>query len=464
MRKPWSSSGDAVLPYVGTACLASLLFGYHLGVINGSLEHIAAGLGFAGDAILQGWVVSSTLAGAAAGSFTGGALADKIGRRRTFQLNAVPLFLGPLLSSCSGGFESMVLGRILAGLGIGISSAVAPLYISEIAPTEDRGALGSLNQLGINIGILLALVAGLPLADSPNWWRAMFLLATIPAVFLFVGMFKCPESPRWLVKQGRLAEAEMASRLLWGKTNKFEETIGDLKSDGSEAVEQDASWGELFSKRYWKVVSVGASLFLIQQFSGINAVVFFSTAVFRGAGIKSDVAASALVGLANVIGSIVASSQMDKQGRKYLLITSFTGMAISMLILALSLAWRALQNFSAVLAVLATVSYMLAFSYGAGPVPALLLAEMFASQIRAKAMALSLGVHWVCNFIIGLLFLSVVEKVGVSVVYLGFGSVCLGGAFYVLNNVVETKGRSLEEIERELSPVVYDDAAAFAHL
>jgi sugar porter (SP) family MFS transporter len=288
----------------------------------------------------------------------------------------------------------------------------------------------------------------------------MFLLAIVPAVLLFCGMFKCPESPRWLVKQGRIAEAEAASRLLWGKENKFEETIGELHSSTSE---EDASWGELLSKRYRKVVSVGASLFFIQQFSGINAVVFFSTAVFRGAGIKSDVAASALVALSNVIGSIVASSQMDKKGRKNLLITSFAGMAVAMLVLATSLAWQALKTISAILAVLAAVSYMLAFSYGVGPIPALLLAEMFASRIRAKAMAVSLGVHWVCNFVIGLLFLSVVEKVGVSVVYLVFGAVCLCGILYVSKNVVETKGRSLEEIERELTPVVYDDndAAVF---
>lgn len=461
MRKLWSSSGDAVLPFVLTACLASVLFGYHLGVINGSLEHIAAGLGFADDTILQGWVVSSTLAGAAVGCFSGGVLADKIGRRRTFQLNAVPLLLGPLISSTSGGFEGMVLGRILAGIGIGISSAVVPLYISEIAPTEDRGALGSLNQIGINIGILLALVAGLPLADMPSWWRGMFLLAIVPAILLFLGMFKCPESPRWLVKQGKFAEAEIASRLLWGRANKFEESIADLNTENPQAIEEDATWGELLSRRYRKVVLVGAGLFMIQQFSGINAVVFFSTAVFRGAGIKSDVAASALVGLANVIGSVVASSQMDKRGRKYLLIVSLSGMAVSMLILALSLAWRALQTFSAALAVLATISYMLAFSYGTGPVPALLLSEMFALQIRAKAMAVSLGVHWVCNVMIGLLFLRVVEKVGVSLVYLGFGAVCLTGILFVSKNVVETKGRTLEEIEREASPLLQDDAPGF---
>jgi MFS family permease len=134
------------------------------------------------------------------GSFTGGALADKLGCRRGLQMNALPLFFGTLLSGTSNGVESMVVGRILAGVGIGISSSVVPLYISEISPKEIRGALGSANQVSINVGILLAIVAGLPLADNPAWWRTMFYLATIPAVLLFVGMVYSPESPRWLYK------------------------------------------------------------------------------------------------------------------------------------------------------------------------------------------------------------------------------------------------------------------------
>ncbi|CAK9224175.1 unnamed protein product [Sphagnum troendelagicum] len=443
---------SSVLPFVGVACLGALLFGYHLGVVNASLEYIAAELGFPFSLVLQGWVVSSTLAGAAVGSFTGGALADKLGCRRGLQMNALPLFFGTLLSGTSNGVESMVVGRVLAGVGIGISSSVVPLYISEISPKEIRGALGSANQVSINVGILLAIIAGLPLADNPAWWRTMFYLATIPAVLLFVGMVYSPESPRWLYKQGKTAEGEAAERQLWGRL-KLEESFIATKATNS-SVEEDATWRDLFGKRYRKVVGVGASLFLLQQFSGINAVVYYSTQVFQSADISSGVAASALVAAANVIGAVVASYLMDKQGRKKLLMTSFSGMGASMLVLSLCLSWHALEAFSGILSVLGTITYVVAFSLGAGPVPALLLAEIFASRIRPKAIALSLGVHWVCNFLIGLVFLSVVQYVGVSTVYLGFAAVSAAAVFYVANNVVETKGCSLEEIERELSSAV----------
>ncbi|KAH8942340.1 hypothetical protein BDL97_14G094200 [Sphagnum fallax] len=453
-KQTGSSSGGIVLPAVGVACMGAILFGYHLGVVNGALEYIAKDLGFAADPILQGWVVSSTLAGATVGSFTGGSLADKIGCRRTFQLDAIPLLIGTLLSANAAGFQAMVIGRILVGFGIGVSSGVVPLYISEVSPTEIRGALGSVNQLSICVGILLALLAGLPLVSNPAWWRSMFAIATIPTVLLFLGMVYSPESPRWLYKQGRIAEAETSARRLWG-TAKLESALADLKESNSDAgASEDAGWGDLFSRRYRKVVGVGMSLFLFQQFAGINAVVYFSTNVFRSAGIASDVAASALVGAANVIGTAVASSLMDKQGRKKLLITSFTGMAASMLLLSLALSWPSLAAYSGTLAVLGTVSYVLAFSLGAGPVPGLLLPEIFASRIRAKAVALSLGVHWISNFMIGLMFLNVVKRFGVNRVYLGFSAVCALAVLYISNNVVETKGRSLEEIERELSPAV----------
>eukprot|EP00250_Pteridium_aquilinum_P008877 c18277_g3_i1 orf=114-1754(+) len=448
-----ASSQGSVLPYVGIACLGAILFGYHLGVVNGALEYLAKDLGIASNPVLQGWVVSSTLAGATIGSFTGGSLADQFGCTRTFQLDAVPLIIGAVLSATAQGVHAMIIGRFLVGLGIGVTSALVPLYISEISPTEIRGALGSVNQLFICIGILVALVAGLPLAGNPSWWRTMFWLAVIPAFLMGVGMFFAPESPRWLFKQGKVVETETAIKKLWGK-GKIETTIASLRAGSSESGGEDAGWMDLFSSRYRKVVTVGAALFLFQQFAGINAVVYYSTAVFRSAGITSDVAASALVGAANVLGTVVASSLMDKQGRKKLLIISFLGMALSMLVLSLGLSLPSLAAYSGTLAVLGTVSYILAFSLGAGPVPALLLPEIFASKIRAKAVSLSLGVHWVTNFMIGLYFLSAVNKFGVSTVYQGFAAVCVVAALYISQNVVETKGKSLEEIERELSAVV----------
>ncbi|XP_030461141.2 plastidic glucose transporter 4 [Syzygium oleosum] len=449
--KPETKSSGTVLPYVGVACLGAILFGYHLGVVNGALEYLAKDLGIAENTVAQGWIVSTLLAGATVGSFTGGALADKFGRTRTFQLDAIPLVIGAFLCATAQSVQTMIIGRLLAGIGIGISSAIVPLYISEISPTEIRGALGSVNQLFICIGILAALVAGLPLAGNPLWWRSMFGIALIPSVLLALGMGFSPESPRWLFQQGKIVEAEKAIRTLCGK-EKVAEVMQDLTASQSGSAEPEAGWFDLFSSRYWKVVSVGAALFLFQQLAGINAVVYYSTSVFRSAGIASDVAASALVGAANVLGTTVASSLMDKQGRKSLLMISFTGMAASMLLLSLSFTWKVLAPYAGPLAVVGTVLYVLSFSLGAGPVPALLLPEIFASRIRAKAVSLSLGMHWISNFVIGLFFLSVVNKYGISSVYLGFSAVCLLAVLYIAGNVVETKGRSLEEIERALNP------------
>uniref|UniRef100_A0A5B7CCR4 Putative hexose transporter n=1 Tax=Davidia involucrata TaxID=16924 RepID=A0A5B7CCR4_DAVIN len=446
-------SSGSVLPYVGVACLGAILFGYHLGVVNGALEYLSRDLGIAENTVLQGWIVSTLLAGATVGSFTGGALADKFGRTKTFQLDAIPLAVGAFLCATAQSVQTMIVGRLLAGIGIGISSAIVPLYISEISPTEIRGTLGSVNQLFICIGILAALVAGLPLAGNPLWWRTMFGIAVIPSVLLALGMAFSPESPRWLFQQGKISQAEVAIKTLFGK-ERVAEVMNDLNAAAQGSSEPEAGWFDLFSSRYRKVVSVGAALFLFQQLAGINAVVYYSTSVFRSAGIASDVAASALVGASNVFGTTVASSLMDKKGRKSLLITSFAGMAASMLLLSLSFTWKALAPYSGTLAVLGTVLYVLSFSLGAGPVPALLLPEIFASRIRAKAVALSLGMHWISNFVIGLYFLSVVNKFGISSVYLGFSTVCLLAVLYIAGNVVETKGRSLEEIERALNPAI----------
>ncbi|KAM7520259.1 hypothetical protein LguiB_019221 [Lonicera macranthoides] len=472
-------SSGSVLPYVGVACLGAILFGYHLGVVNGALEYLSKDLGIAENPVLQGkssldchdnlhyiaicyllslcldskvstnWS-STLLAGATIGSFTGGALADKFGRTKTFVLDAIPLTVGAFLCATAQSVQTMILGRFLAGIGIGISSAIVPLYISEISPTEIRGTLGTANQLFICIGILSALVAGLPLAGNPLWWRTMFGIAMVPSVLLALGMAFSPESPRWLYQQGKIAQAEKAVKTLYGK-ERVAEVMVNLNASGQGSSEPEAGWFDLFSSRYWKVVNIGMALFLFQQLAGINAVVYYSTSVFRSAGIASDVAASALVGASNVFGTTVASSLMDKKGRKSLLLTSFGGMAASMLLLALSFSWNVLAPYSGPLAVLGTVLYVLSFSLGAGPVPALLLSEIFPSRIRAKAVALSLGMHWVSNFVIGLYFLSIVTKFGISKAYLGFASVCFLAVLYIAGNVVETKGRSLEEIERALS-------------
>ncbi|GMH28023.1 hypothetical protein Nepgr_029866 [Nepenthes gracilis] len=190
----------SVLPYVGVVCLGAILFGYHLGVVNGALDYLSSGLGISRNTVLQGWVVSTLLAGATVGSFTGGSLANKFGRTKTFQLDVIPLAIGAFACATAQSVQTMMIGRLLCGIEIGISFALMPLYISEISLTKIWGALGSVNQLFICIGILAALVVGLPLAGNPRWWRTMFRIAVVPSFLLALGMALSPESPRWLLQ------------------------------------------------------------------------------------------------------------------------------------------------------------------------------------------------------------------------------------------------------------------------
>ncbi|KAJ3705478.1 hypothetical protein LUZ61_009183 [Rhynchospora tenuis] len=239
-------SSASVLPYVGVACLGATLFGYHLGVVNGALEYLAKDLGIAENTILQGWIVSTSLAGPLQVSKT-----ETNNLVYSSWLHA--LYVTELIyfgcSATSQDVRTMIVGCLLAGVGIGISSG--PLYISEISPTEIRGALCSINQLFICIGILAALVAGLPLPGNPAWWRSMFGIAVIPSILLALGMLFSPESPRWLFQQRKIAEAETTIKRLYGK-EKVAEIMLELKAGSMNSTEPDANWLDLFSGRYWK--------------------------------------------------------------------------------------------------------------------------------------------------------------------------------------------------------------------
>ncbi|EFN58991.1 hypothetical protein CHLNCDRAFT_55965 [Chlorella variabilis] len=425
--------------------MGAFCFGYHLGVVNGPLEVMSQQLGFGGDAFLQGLVVSTCLLGAAVGSLLGSGLADSLGRRKAFLLDAVPLLVGPLLSATATGLTAMLAGRVITGVGIGLSSALVPLYVSEISPTALRGTLGSINQLMICIGILAALLVNVALSAAQ--WRTMFAMSAAPAALLALGMLVCPESPAWLVLKGLRREATAVAEKLWGAEALIQ--LGSAKGEG-EGGGGEASWGEVLTSR---ATIVGMLLFLFQQFSGINAIVYFSSSVFEKAGIQSGALASAAVGATNVLGTVVAAGLMDKAGRKQLMGLSFAGMGLSMLVMAAGLALPFLSGLTGPMALVGTLAYILSFAMGAGPVPGLLVPEITAARIRGRAVSLAMVSHWVCNFAIGQLFLSAVSAFGVPAVYLFFAAVCFACVAFVSKAVVETKGRSLEEIELAMTIV-----------
>nr|XP_004302890.2 PREDICTED: probable plastidic glucose transporter 3 [Fragaria vesca subsp. vesca] len=433
------------LPHMLVAAVSSFLFGYHLGVVNETLDSISLDLGFSGNPFAKGLVVSTCLGAAFVGSLVSGYILDGVGHRRAFQLCALPMIIGASMSATAHSLWGMILGRIFVGTGMGIGPPVAALYVSEISPAFVRGTFGSFTQIATCLGLMGALFIGLPAKDIVGWWRVCFWVSTVPAAVLAICMEFCAESPHWLFKRGRGTEAEVEfEKLLGGPHVKF--AMAELsKSERGDEVET-VKFSELVYGRHFKMVFIGSTIFALQQLSGINAVFYFSSTVFKSFGIPSAIA-NVCVGVANLSGSIVAMILMDKLGRKVLLLGSFTGMAVS-----LSLQVSGASSFTSgsgalSLSVGGMLLFVLMFSLGAGPVPGLLLSEILPSRIRAKAMAVCMAVHWVVNFFVGLFFLPLLEKIGPQLLYTIFGIFCVLAVIFVKRNVVETKGKSLQEIE-----------------
>ncbi|RAL45373.1 hypothetical protein DM860_013769 [Cuscuta australis] len=433
------------LPHILVVTLSSFLFGYHLGVVNETLESMSLDLGFGGSAMAEGLVVSTCLAGAFVGSVFSGWIADGVGRRRAFQLSALPMIIGASISASTSTLGSMLIGRLFVGTGMGLGPAVAALYVAEVSPAFVRGTYGSFPQIATCSGLMCSLFIGIPSKDVVGWWRVCFWVSTAPAVLLAILMEFCVESPHWLVKRGRITAAEEELEKLVGVSHVSFAMAEFSKSDKVDEVD-NVKMSDLIYGHYFRVVFVGSSLFALQQLSGINAVFYFSSTVFKSAGVPSDIA-NICVGIVNLTGSIIAMTLMDKLGRKVLLLWSFWGMTMAMFTQVLASFSFIPDSAKLYLSVGGILMFVLAFAFGAGPVPSLLLSEIFPSRIRAKAMAVCMSVHWVINFFVGLLFLLLLEKLGPQVLYTTFGGFCLIAVAFVRRNVVETKGKTLQEIE-----------------
>ncbi|KAJ8899443.1 hypothetical protein K2173_018417 [Erythroxylum novogranatense] len=445
-------------PHASLASMSNFLFGYHIGVMNGPIVSVARELGFEGDSILEGFVVSIFIAGAFIGSICSGSIVDKLGCRRTFQLDTIPLIMGTIISSQAHSLGDMLLGRFLVGFGIGVNAVLVPIYISEVAPTKYRGSLGTLCQIGTCLGIITSLLLGVSSENDPHWWRTMLLIASVPAFVLILGMQFAVDSPRWLCKVGRLEDAKTVIRNLWGPSEverSVQEFQSVIRTDGSDV---GSGWLELMEEPHSRVAFVGGALFVLQQFAGINGVLYFSSLTFKDVGIASSSLASLLVGITNFAGALCASYLMEKEGRQKLLIGSYLGMAISMSVVVCAISFPVDEELSHNLSILGTLMYIFTFAIGAGPVTGIIIPELSSSSTRGKIMGFSFSVHWVCNFLVGLFFLDLIENFGVAPVYAGFGLTSLLAAIFANYFLVETKGRSLEEIELSLkSTLPYRD-------
>ena len=432
----------------GIAALGGLLFGYDTGVISGALLFIRQVMSL--SATMQGIVVAIALLGAALGAAAAGYLSDRIGRRRVI-LGAGLLFVaGAVISAAANNLITLLVGRLFVGIAIGVASMLAPLYLAEISPAEDRGAIVSLNQLCITGGILVSYLVGFALAAVPGGWRWMLALGALPGIILAAGMLVLPESPRWLAGHGRLQDAENVLRRLRGTADVAGE-FGALRTDLAREGRL-ASAKELLAPRLRRPLVIGIGLAMFQQITGINTVIYFAPTIFQSAGLSSAataILATAGVGAVNVIMTIVSIRLIDRLGRRQLLLWSLGGMALTLFVLSFAF-YVGASGHLAWVAVVSVAIYVGFFAIGLGPVFWLLISEIFPLALRGRAMSLSTVAVWSFNLIVSATFLDLIGAIGTAATFIVYAVLSLVALVFVFIMVPETKGLSLEQIEDTL--------------
>jgi sugar porter (SP) family MFS transporter len=429
--------------------LGGMLFGYDTGVISGAILFISDELQLTPS--LEGLVVASLLLGAAIGAACAGPLSDRLGRRNLIIIAAILFTVGAIGAALAPNVGVLVLFRVVLGLAVGTAALIVPLYLSEIAPTEIRGAISSLNQLMITVGILLAFIVNALLADS-GAWRWMLGLAVLPSVVLLVGMFFMPETPRWLVSRGRDDNARDV--LLQSRTEEeAEKEIQDIKE-----VERQEEGGlrELMAPWVRPALVVAIGLAVFQQIIGINTIIYYAPTTLTNVGYGNAAAiyANLIIGAINVLMTLVAIRIIDSTGRKPLLLGGLVGMVISLTVLGLSTLLlsepASPTDTVAVITLLCLAGFIISFAATWGPTVWVMLPEILPLRIRGTAMGVAIFLHWIANFIVSQTFPSLLAAVGPGPVFLGYAVIGVLAFIFVRALVTETKGRSLEQIEADL--------------
>jgi MFS transporter, SP family, major inositol transporter len=437
------------------ATFGGLLFGYDTGVINGALPYMTDDLGL--TPVTEGMVTSSLLLGAALGAITGGRLSDARGRRRTILTLAVLFFIGALGCTLAPTTAVMVVARFVLGLAVGGASVTVPVYLAEVSPAERRGALVTRNELMIVSGQLLAFTSNAIIArvgdESGGVWRWMLVIATLPAVVLWFGMLVMPESPRWLASRSRFTEALDVLRQVRSQQRAEAELAEVTALAVKDEQEKLGGWQDIKAVPWVrKLMFVGFGIAIVQQITGVNTIMYYGTQILTDAGFAADSALTANIanGVISVLATFVGIWLLGRVPRRPMLMTGQMGTTAALLLIGV---------FSLVLpagdgrayAVLAMTVTFLAFQQGAiSPVTWLMLSEIFPMRMRGFGMGMAAVVLWLTNFVIGLVFPSLVSGIGISNTFFLFVVAGLFSLTFVKLYVPETKGRTLESLEAEL--------------
>lgn len=429
------------------AALAGLMFGLDIGVISGAQKFIQEEFHVA-DSMIE-WIVSIMMAGAAIGALSAAWMSAKLGRKRSLILGAVLFVAGSVLCGMAWAPEVLIVGRLVLGIAIGIASFTAPLYLAEIAPERIRGAMISLYQLMITIGILVAFLSDTAFSYSGNW-RWMLGIIAIPGGLFLIGVFFLPYSPRWLMMRGRKDEAVEVLAKLRGNRDEIAKEIGDIE----EQLKTPQRGVHMFfqNSNFRRSVGLGVLLQVMQQLTGMNVVMYYAPRIFESMGYntESQMWFTAAVGLVNVLATFIAIAFVDKLGRKPILYVGFVVMALGLGVVGtmmhLGIHTHGQQFFTVGMLLL----FIVGFAMSAGPLIWTLCSEVQPLKGRDFGIGCSTFTNWAANWVVGVTFLSLLNGIGNAGTFWLYGAFNVVFIFLTLWLVPETKGVTLEEIERKL--------------
>ena len=445
------AQGNVWFVYKATfvAAVGGLLFGYDTAVIAGAIGYLQ--IRFDLSPAMVGWVASCALIGCAVGAMLSGTLSDQFGRKKILFLSAILFAVSSVGIAIPGDLNWFVGFRIIGGLGIGIASMLAPMYITEIAPADKRGRLVSINQLGIVTGILLIYFvnAGIAGLHDEAWnvatgWRWMFGSGVVPSVVFLVLLFSVPESPRWLAQRGKIDDALAILTKINGPAQARTELAG---IEDELATESAGSFSELFSTGLKKPLLIGGTLAIFSQITGINAIMYYAPEIFKSTGDGSDSALlqTVLVGVVNLLFTFVAIKYVDQAGRKKLLLAGSAGMAICLAVVGLVFYLSMAKGYLVLVFILA---YIACFALSLGPLTFVVIGEIFSNRVRGQAMSISIFLLWVSVFLVSQFFPILLKSIGSAFTFWFFMGMAILAFVFVKRAVPETKGKTLEEIDR----------------
>ncbi len=443
------------------AAIGGILFGYDTAVISGTTEIVKGQ--FSLTDMMEGWYVGCALIGSIAGVLVAGTLSDYLGRKKTMLISAALFSISAIGCAVCGSFDGLVAYRIIGGVGIGIVSIVSPIYISEVSPARIRGTLVSLYQLAVTIGFLLAYLVNWMIdlnidpsfvanGDISLWdkmfqteaWRGMLGSETMPALLFFFIIFFIPESPKWLIVNGKLDKASAVLGKIYATEeevhNEIEVTRASLNG------ETKGKWSDLFKPGIFLAVLVGSAIAILGQFMGVNAVLYYGPKIFSEAGFDNPMFSTVLVGAVNCVTTILAVFIIDRVGRKQLIYWGVSGMIICLIAIGTYFAWGPALGLGNGFMLTFFLSYVFCCAISISAIVFVLLSEMYPNSVRGRAMSIAGFALWIGTYLIGQLTPVLLGWSQAGTFFI-FAVMCVPYMLIMWKVIPETAGKTLEEIE-----------------